>query len=108
MFFNICYMFKISSVKLHLSLFTTLRYMGEVDILLHAVLTLAPHAGNYCLFSDSHQCPSNSAITSIFLPDHCLISVVMGPLFPIIPSAGEIGRVCALRTDYVTAKQLQN
>jgi len=79
---------------------------GEVDILLHAVLTLAPHAGSYCLFSALHYCPSNSAITSIFLPDLCLISVVMSPLFPIIPSAGETGSVCALRTDYVTAKQL--
>jgi hypothetical protein len=70
----------------------------EVDILLHAVLTLAPYAGSYCLFSDSHHCPSNSAITIIVCCDE--------PLFPIIPSAGEIRRVCAIRTDYVTAKQL--
>jgi len=35
-----------------------------------------------------------------------VISVVLSPLFPIILSAGETGRVCALRTDYITAKQL--
>jgi hypothetical protein len=101
-------MFKISSVKGTLVHIHNNKAHEEVDTMLHAVLTLAPHAGSYCLFSDSHQCPSNSAVTSISLPDHCLISVVMSPLFPIIPSAGEIGRVCALRTDYVTAKQQQN
>jgi hypothetical protein len=34
-----------------------------------------------------------------------LISLVMSPLLPIILLLEKLRRVCALRTDYVTAKQ---